>query len=121
MLAPVPGLRQVKIWSPPPKPAPLPVAAEEDPAAFGPVLLQALQAAFGMREVSALAATRFAPAVRSQITARLRSSPDRGPVRLIRIHARERGEIFGTAVGARRLVAFTAVSDGRRITSFRVL
>ena len=126
MLAPVPGLSHVKLWSPPPAPDPtrpppsLPTPAPED-SVLGPVLLLALQAAFGMREVTALPATRFAPAVRSQITARLRSSAVRGPVRLVRVHARERGEVFGTAVGARRLVAFTAVTDGRRITSFRVL
>ncbi len=127
MLAPVPGLSHIKLWCPPPRPPEKdpasipPTVPVEDGSDFVPVLLLALQAAFGMREVAALPATKFSPLVRSQITARLRSSPARGPVRLIRVHVRERGELFGTAVGARRLVAFTAVTDGRRITSFRVL
>lgn len=124
MLTPVPGLAHVKVWSPPtPRfraPAPLP-GSRQEAAALGPVVLLALQAAFGIRQLQSLPSEKFSATVRAQISARLRSSPVRGPVRLLRLHVRERGEVFGTAVCAQRLVAFTAVTDGERLTSFRVL
>lgn len=127
MFHPVPGFSMISVLVPPTRrafdtpSAPGGPVDEAEPVGLEPTVLIGLHAAFGMRDVSSLPKKSFAPLALRQLRIRLRTSSARGPVRLLKVHQRDRGEVFGSCIVGGRVFAFTAVYDGYRISTFRVL
>ncbi|WP_115685148.1 hypothetical protein [Corynebacterium senegalense] len=126
MYYPVPGHRHIKVLvqprpDPPFNPRPAPRPQPRPAARPSPLLLVALDAAFGMRDAAALRHASYAAGVRGHINARRRANAPAGPVRVLTCHAREGGEFFGTVqAGGRRFAYAARVADGR-LVSFKVL
>ncbi|AKK02538.1 hypothetical protein [Corynebacterium epidermidicanis] len=83
--SPIPGYTLLMTLTPPPEPPLAPEAPPELTRTILGIVQVALEAAFGMRDVTSLPKNRFAQRLRTQITAFLRSGAPRGPVRLQRI------------------------------------
>lgn len=124
MYYPAPGHQLIKVVVPRatlpdvaryPAPRPLP------PAPVAPVVSQALDAVFGMRDPASLTSRLFATGVQRHVAAKRRLKMPVGPVAVLSSHAQGKGECFGTVeVGGRRY-AWAARVDGGRLVSFKVL
>lgn len=121
MYFPVPGHQYMKVLVADRRPSARPQNRAEPAETISPLVRGALDAAFGARDVATLKAKLYAVGVRNHVTARRRSQPVRGPVRIVSCHARAGGELFGTVdVGGRRFGYVARVVDAR-LVSFKVL
>ncbi|MDY5786381.1 hypothetical protein [Corynebacterium sp.] len=121
MYYPVPGHQHVKVLVQQPPAQPAHVRRPPPAARPAPQLKVALDAAFGVRGLGALATHQYAPGVRGHISARRKTNAPAGPVRIVTCHAREGGEFFGTVQAGPRRYAFAARIAGGRLVSFKVL
>lgn len=88
---------------------------------MAPLVRQALEAAFGLRDPDTLNRSLFSVAVRSHISSRVRLPKAAGAVSVVSCHAREGGEYFGTVSVRGKRYAFAARVKNGKLVSFKVL
>lgn len=129
MLVPIPGMSLLKFVVPDEKPPALPPTPVQPQATLlaRSLVQKALDVACGVRPLTQLDKRRFERPVHTHLSARLRTSALRGPVKIRSLHVEPAGEqleIFGTAVCGSATLAYTAQLSHEwpgKLLSFRVL
>ena len=88
---------------------------------MAPLIRQALDASFGVRDPASLTGALFDMGVRTHVRSRRRLPLPTGEVREITSHAREGGEYFGTVEVGGKTYAWAARMRDGRLVSFKVL
>lgn len=117
---PVPGHTHLRLLVPKESPAAAAPREHERPS-LSPLVKVALDAAFGIRQITDLRAHQFGVTVRAHVSARRRAGLISGPVRIMSSHAGGGGEFYGSADCAGKRYAWAARIDEGRLVSFKVL
>lgn len=126
MFSAIPGYAHLKLLVPE-TPAPQPTPVVEDPAVrrlAHSLVTVVVEVAAGLRPFAHLNAQRFGDAVRLHVRAcKRRYGTEAKPVlgKLVSIHGRSDGEVYGTASLDGKNMAFTASLHGGKLTTFRLL
>ncbi|MCP1387962.1 hypothetical protein M5J20_07130 [Corynebacterium sp. TA-R-1] len=124
MYYPAPGHQHIKVLVPRatfPDVERLPGVRAVPDNPMAPLVRQALDASFGVRDPESLTGALFDMGVRSHIRARLRQPRPAGEVRVLSCHTRENGEAFGSVAVGERRYAWAAKMRNGRLVSFKVL